>query len=137
MGSFVWKIVRFKGDSFPRHKELYKVDEKWKELDKYVNFNVLIMNPDTLIAYFKLPKIIDWHYLVVDESQRVKNRNNKLYTALEELSLVHCSLLTGISTQNNIEELFDLIHVIDKNTFSSPDEFIKNIWKSRWDQFTY
>ena len=101
------------------------VDKKGRELDKYVNFDVLITNPDTLIAYFKLLKEIDWHYLVVDEAQRVKNRNSTLYTALEELNWVHCSLLTGTPIQNNVEELFNLMHILDKDTFSNPDEFIK------------
>ena len=102
--------------------EFIYVDENNKTLNNCVNFDVLITNPDTFVAN-SIFSTIEWRYLVVDEAQRIKNRNCTLYKKLNEIKWIHCTLLTGTPIQNSVDELFSLLHFVDSQKFDNADEF--------------
>jgi chromodomain-helicase-DNA-binding protein 7 len=63
--------------------------------------------------------------LVVDEAHRMKNFNSKLCSTLrEEFSYRHSLLLTGTPLQNNTEELWTLLHFVDREEFASQESFL-------------
>ena len=70
---------------------------------------------------------IEWDTLVVDEGHRLKNDASKLFAALMRVKAQHKLLLTGTPLQNNLDELFNLMTFITKNSrsqrFPSRDEF--------------
>jgi SNF2 family DNA or RNA helicase len=57
-------------------------------------------------------------------AHRLKNKESKLFKALSQLSTEHRVLLTGTPIQNNIEELWTLLHYIEPKSFSSMSSFI-------------
>lgn len=64
-----------------------------------------------------------WKYLAVDEGHRLKNANCKLVRMLKYISVENKLLLTGTPLQNNLAELWSLLHFILPDIFSSLEEF--------------
>ena len=62
--------------------------------------------------------------VVVDEGHRLKRgTEGKLFQALRAISTQHRLLLTGTPLQNNIAELFFLLHFLEPDRFGSLEEF--------------
>jgi SNF2 family DNA or RNA helicase len=64
-----------------------------------------------------------WDYLVVDEAHRLKNHDSKLYHCLLQLKSEHHLALTGTPLQNNLKELWSLLHFILPRIFADFEEF--------------
>ncbi|KAK0728444.1 PHD/FYVE-zinc-finger like domain-containing protein [Lasiosphaeria miniovina] len=56
---------------------------------------------------------VKWAGLVVDEAQALKNPENTLYKALNDMNIQFKLLLTGTPLQNNKRELFNLLQFVD------------------------
>jgi ATP-dependent DNA helicase len=54
-----------------------------------------------------------WSYLIVDEGQRVKNRNCRLIRELKCLDTQNRLLLSGTPIQNTLEELWSLLNFVN------------------------
>ena len=54
-----------------------------------------------------------WQYLVVDEGQRVKNRNCRLIRELKALNTQNRLLLSGTPIQNTLDELWSLLNFVN------------------------
>jgi SNF2 family DNA or RNA helicase len=60
----------------------------------------------------------------VDEAQRLKNSNSKLYTTMmEELPMKHTLLLSGTPIQNNLSELWALLHFVMPDLFKKQGNY--------------
>lgn len=68
-------------------------------------------------------KNIQWECMIVDEGHRLKNKDSKLFLQLKLYSTKHRVLLTGTPLQNNLDELFMLMHFLDDGKFPSIEEF--------------
>lgn len=58
-----------------------------------------------------------WCTVTVDEGHRLKNAQSRLYAALDQLRTASRLLLTGTPLQNNLAELFHLMHFIEPGKF--------------------
>uniref|UniRef100_A0A0A9C7C7 Helicase ATP-binding domain-containing protein n=1 Tax=Arundo donax TaxID=35708 RepID=A0A0A9C7C7_ARUDO len=68
---------------------------------------------------------IPWHYAVIDEAQRLKNPSSVLYNVFEQRFIMpRRLLLTGTPIQNNLSELWALMHVCLPSIFGKLDEFL-------------
>lgn len=65
-------------------------------------------------------KKIKWSTIVIDEAHRLKKLDCNLTSCLKKYSSEFRLLLTGTPLQNNILELFSLLHYIDPDEFSDP-----------------
>ncbi|OON20498.1 protein, SNF2 family [Opisthorchis viverrini] len=64
---------------------------------------------------------VSWDILVVDEGHRLKNSDSLLYKVLSEACRKLRFILTGTPVQNNLTELYSLLH------FVSPSHFPKSL----------
>jgi superfamily II DNA or RNA helicase len=97
-----------------------KKDQKDPELP----FQVLITSYDILMMDIGFLAKFQWRLVVVDEAQRLKNSNSKLYTTMmEELKMPHKVLLSGTPIQNNLSELWALLHFVMPNLFLNLETF--------------
>ncbi|KAH0790123.1 SNF2 family N-terminal domain containing protein [Histomonas meleagridis] len=94
-----------------------------------VRFDVLITNYETLMSDYEVFNCIEWRYLVLDEGHRLKNHNGKCYRMLEQIKFEHCTLLTGTPIQNNVEELWSLLHFLHPNIFNNLPMFLEKFGK--------
>ena len=104
-----------------REHEFFYMSRNKKEGSKC---EIVITTPETCMAVDsastsgrmlrELAKI-DWDVLVVDEAHKLKNHSSKFCTTLrQDFSYNSCVLLTGTPLQNNTDELWTLLNMVDK-----------------------
>lgn len=76
-------------------------------------------------------RVARWDCLVVDEGQRLKSgTDGLLFTALNSLNINHRVLLSGTPLNNNITELFNLLHFIGVAPFARSLAFARSCSRS-------
>nr|TKW27439.1 hypothetical protein SEVIR_3G256750v2 [Setaria viridis] len=81
-------------------------------------YDIALMDQDFLSQ-------IPWHYAIIDEAQRLKNPSSVLYNVLEQRFIMpRRLLLTGTPIQNNLSELWALMHFCLPSIFGKLDEFL-------------
>ncbi|PYH79120.1 helicase [Aspergillus uvarum CBS 121591] len=90
----------------------------------------ICMNDRKFLAQYQ------WRYIIVDEGHRLKNMNCKLIKELLTYNSANRLLITGTPLQNNITELWSLLHFLlpeifnDLNSFQSWFDFSSMLDKS-------
>ncbi|KNG80985.1 SNF2 family helicase/ATPase PasG [Aspergillus nomiae NRRL 13137] len=64
-----------------------------------------------------------WRYIIVDEGHRLKNMNCRLIKELLTYNSANRLLITGTPLQNNITELWSLLHFLLPEIFNDLDSF--------------
>ncbi|KDO67494.1 hypothetical protein CISIN_1g000482mg [Citrus sinensis] len=88
-----------------------------------IKFDVLLTSYEMINLDSASLKPIKWQCMIVDEGHRLKNKDSKLFSSLKQYSTRHRVLLTGTPLQNNLDELFMLMHFLDAGKFGSLEEF--------------
>ncbi|KAI6715998.1 hypothetical protein JHW43_001495 [Diplocarpon mali] len=86
-------------------------------------FHVLITSYQLVVsdvAYFQKMK---WQYMILDEAQAIKSSSSSRWKSLLGFHCRNRLLLTGTPIQNNMQELWALLHFIMPSLFDSHDEF--------------
>ncbi|KAL1496220.1 hypothetical protein AB1Y20_016183 [Prymnesium parvum] len=86
-------------------------------------FNVLISSYEIVLSDAQLLRKFKWEALVVDEGHRLKSKASKLFQALQGFHTVFRLLLTGTPLQNNLEELWTLLHFLQPDKFDDMESF--------------
>jgi SNF2 family DNA or RNA helicase len=55
---------------------------------------------------------VDWKYIIIDEAQRMKDRQSKLAKDLDRFTAQRRLLLTGTPLQNELKELWSLLNLL-------------------------
>jgi chromodomain-helicase-DNA-binding protein 7 len=104
--------------SLMRKHEFHYTDENNKVVQKNLfKFNTLITTFEMIITDSSILSQIKWKYVVIDEAHRLKNRNSRILTEFKHFKFDHLLLLTGTPIQNNTEELWTLLNVLDEKNF--------------------
>ncbi|XP_051137067.1 CHD3-type chromatin-remodeling factor PICKLE-like [Andrographis paniculata] len=88
-----------------------------------IKFDVLLTSYEMINMDSTSLKPIKWECMIVDEGHRLKNKDSKLFSSLKQYSSRHRVLLTGTPLQNNLDELFMLMHFLDAGKFGSLEDF--------------
>ncbi|KAF6143662.1 hypothetical protein GIB67_021672, partial [Kingdonia uniflora] len=78
-----------------------------------IKFDVLLTSYEMINLDTATLKPIRWECMIIDEGHRLKNKDSKLFLSLTQYSSNHRVLLTGTPLQNNLDELFMLMHFLD------------------------
>ncbi|XP_044425418.1 CHD3-type chromatin-remodeling factor PICKLE isoform X3 [Triticum aestivum] len=84
-----------------------------------IKFDVLLTSYEMINMDSAVLKTIEWECMIVDEGHRLKNKDSKLFGLLKDYHTQHRVLLTGTPVQNNLDELFMLMHFLEGETFGS------------------
>ncbi|XP_024544547.1 CHD3-type chromatin-remodeling factor PICKLE [Selaginella moellendorffii] len=103
-------------------KKKYYSERKHSKQDR-IKFDVLLTSYEMITFDAAILKSIKWECLIVDEGHRLKSKESKLFQTLQNYTTYHRVLLTGTPLQNNLDELFTLMHFLDASKFSSLEEF--------------
>ncbi|XP_027188529.1 chromatin-remodeling ATPase INO80-like isoform X2 [Cicer arietinum] len=101
-------------------KDLYRRDAK---------FHILITSYQLLVADEKYFRRVKWQYMVLDEAQAIKSSNSIRWKTLLSFNCRNRLLLTGTPVQNNMAELWALLHFIMPTLFDNHEQF--NEWFSK------
>lgn len=69
---------------------------------------------------------VNFHYIVIDEAQKIKNENSLLSTCVRQFNSAVRLLLTGTPLQNNLHELWALLNFLLPDVFSSSEVQFSN-----------
>ncbi|CAN7013781.1 unnamed protein product [Brassica oleracea var. botrytis] len=92
-------------------------------------FHILITSYQLLVTDEKYFRRVKWQYMVLDEAQAIKNSTSIRWKTLLSFNCRNRLLLTGTPIQNNMAELWALLHFIMPMLFDSHEQF--NEWFSR------
>jgi len=109
-------VIIYGGDGVSRRKIMeseFVQGESRSELEP--RFNMAITTYTFINQDIARLKKIKWEVVVVDEAQRLKNRESKLYNMCADLETNFKLLLTGTPIQNTIDELISLVRYIIPN----------------------
>ncbi|KAI4379873.1 hypothetical protein MLD38_006115 [Melastoma candidum] len=110
---------------FPKSKKINKKSNQIiaETMQERTKFDVLLTSYEMINLETASLKPIPWECMIVDEGHRLKNKDSKLFLSLKQYSCKHRVLLTGTPLQNNLDELFMLMHFLDDGKFGSLEEF--------------
>ncbi|CAL1385281.1 unnamed protein product [Linum trigynum] len=123
------KILRYVGDKEHRRSlrmTMYKhVEEQTSSSNVTLPFDVLLTTYETALMDQDFLSQIPWQYAVIDEAQRLKNPSSVLYGVLSDRFLLPRRLLmTGTPIQNNLTELWSLMHFCMPSVFGTLEQFL-------------
>ncbi|KAM0249343.1 hypothetical protein ACHAQJ_009104 [Trichoderma viride] len=118
-----FKILPYWGSAGDR-KVLRKFwDRKHTTYRKDAPFHVCVTSYQLVVsdvAYFQKMR---WQYMILDEAQAIKSSSSSRWKCLLGFHCRNRLLLTGTPIQNNMQELWALLHFIMPSLFDSHDEF--------------
>lgn len=131
------KVLRYVGDKQYRlalRREMYEhVQRQSSSPDVQLPFDVLLTTYDIALIDQDFLTQIPWHYVVIDEAQRLKNPSSVLYNVLQGHYIIPRRLLmTGTPIQNSLTELWALMHFCMPSVFGTLDQF-SSTFKERGD----
>ncbi|KAH7122455.1 SNF2 family N-terminal domain-containing protein [Dendryphion nanum] len=123
------KVLPYWGNAKDR-KILRKFwDRKHITYNKESSFHVLVTSYQLVVQDAQYFQKIKWQYMILDEAQAIKSSQSSRWKSLLGFHCRNRLLLTGTPIQNNMQELWALLHFIMPSLFDSHDEF--NDWFSK------
>ena len=98
-------------------------DRKHITYTKESPFHVLVTSYQLVVMDTQYFQKIKWQYMILDEAQAIKSSQSSRWKSLLGFHCRNRLLLTGTPIQNNMQELWALLHFIMPSLFDSHDEF--------------
>ncbi|CCD26512.1 chromatin-remodeling ATPase INO80 NDAI_0H03390 [Naumovozyma dairenensis CBS 421] len=118
-----FKILPYWGNANDR-KVLRKFwDRKNLRYTKDSPFHVMITSYQMVVSDVTYLQKMKWQYMILDEAQAIKSSSSSRWKNLLSFHCRNRLLLTGTPIQNNMQELWALLHFIMPSLFDSHDEF--------------
>ena len=126
------RAMRFHGPSTEKErlKRLAEIGELGNDGIKLHPFDVVITTYEVFekeVSWFR--RAFVWRYVVLDEGHKIKNEKTLISQAVQGLSAEYRLVLTGTPLQNNLKELWALLH------FVMPEVFTENTQMKFTDAF--
>jgi DNA helicase INO80 len=117
------KVLPYWGSAKDR-KVLRKFwDRKHITYTRDSEFHVLVTSYQLVVHDSQYFQKVKWQYMILDEAQAIKSSNSSRWKVLLGFHCRNRLLLTGTPIQNNMQELWALLHFIMPTLFDSHDEF--------------
>ncbi|KAI1099036.1 SNF2 family N-terminal domain-containing protein [Jackrogersella minutella] len=118
-----FKVLPYWGTAGDR-KVLRKFwDRKHNTYRKDAPFHVLVTSYQLVVSDVSYFQKMRWQYMILDEAQAIKSSQSSRWKCLLAFHCRNRLLLTGTPIQNNMQELWALLHFIMPSLFDSHDEF--------------
>jgi len=112
-----------------------------KDAERFSKFDVVFTTYGVSRVDIELLKSIFFHYIILDESQNIKNPDSKAYKAIKQLKSQHKLILSGTPVENSVNDLWAQMSFINpgllgnqhffQNDFVTPIERKKDEEKAR------
>ncbi|SCV05362.1 LANO_0H05820g1_1 [Lachancea nothofagi CBS 11611] len=118
-----FKILPYWGNGNDRKILRRFWDRKQFRYGKDAPFHVLITSYQMVVSDAAYIQKMKWQYMILDEAQAIKSSQSSRWKNLLSFHCRNRLLLTGTPIQNNMQELWALLHFIMPSLFDSHDEF--------------
>ncbi|XP_047315769.1 ATP-dependent helicase BRM-like [Impatiens glandulifera] len=88
-----------------------------------MKFNVLVTTYEFIMYDRSKLSKVDWRYIIIDEAQRMKDRESVLARDLDRYRCQRRLLLTGTPLQNDLKELWSLLNLLLPEVFDNKKAF--------------
>ncbi len=105
-----------------------------KDIRYFKNFDIVLTSYGIVRNDIELLKSYKFFYLILDESQYIKNPDSKIYKAVNQLISKHRLVLTGTPIENSLTDLWSQINFLNKGLLGNlrffKREFVSPIEKN-------
>ncbi|NJN77884.1 MAG: hypothetical protein HC803_05760 [Saprospiraceae bacterium] len=100
---------------FAPHLMIYKhIGSKRYKSDRYLPaFDVILTTYHTALNDVEILQGVDFEYIVLDESQQIKNKDSQIFKALRQLKARHKLTLSGTPIENSLSDLWSQMEFIN------------------------
>ncbi len=84
-----------------------------RELTNFSYYDLILSTYHTVRQDISTLSEFDFHYIILDESQMIKNPSSKLYQSIIELKSDHKVVLTGTPIENSLADLWSQINFVN------------------------
>ncbi|KXK39787.1 MAG: DEAD/DEAH box helicase [Saprospiraceae bacterium] len=103
-----------------------------------MTFDVVITTYQTLVADIDTLKVKNFQYLILDESQQIRNRSSKTFQSVSQLDAVHKISMSGTPIENSLADLWSQMEFINPTILGGfsffKEHFMNPIEKSKDEQ---
>ncbi len=89
-------------------------------------FDVVLTTYQTALRDLSVLSQIEWHYIILDESQQIKNKDSKLFTAVNAIPSDNRITLTGTPIENALSDLWAQMQFINPELLGNFNFFKKH-----------
>lgn len=77
--------------------------------------DIVFTSYGTLLRDIEFLKTLTFNFLIIDECQQIKNRNSKIYKAINDINTRHKISLSGTPLENSLSDLWSQMQFINPN----------------------
>lgn len=89
-------------------------------------FDIILTTYQTALRDVEMLEKLTYEYIVLDESQQIKNKNSKIFAAVNTLEANHKLSLSGTPIENSLSDLWAQMQFINPNLLGNFNFFQKN-----------
>jgi SNF2 family DNA or RNA helicase len=100
----------------------YKGNQRKKSASWFQNFDIILSSYHTVRQDIELLSSISFHYIILDESQLIKNPASMLYRTVTRLKSEFKLALTGTPVENSLTDLWTQLNFVNRREYAKPIE---------------
>jgi len=125
--SLVFNWYNEAGKFTPHFSKMQYVGNDRKILAPHLKSTDLIFTSYSIIHRdISILEKYDFRYLILDESQYIKNKNSKIFKAINKINTAHKIALSGTPIENSLDDLWSQMQFINPDILGSYDFFAQN-----------
>ena len=101
-------------------------NERKKDAEFFKKFDIIFTTYGTLLSDITALKLVDFDYVILDESQAIKNPLSKRYKSVRLLKARNRLVLTGTPIENNTYDLYAQFSFLNPGSLGSQQRFKDN-----------
>lgn len=122
MGNWRREAARFTPDL---RVQIIHGSQRQKHFDRLLNYDLILTTYPLIIRDEEYYRNYEFHYLILDEAQAIKNATSRTARAVHNLRARHRLCLTGTPLENHLGELWSMYHFLMPGFLSSQDRFTR------------
>lgn len=103
--------------------------DRIKNVQHFLNYDVILTTYGIVRNDVDFFKDIDFYYIILDESQIIKNPESKIYKAIIRLQSAYKLVLTGTPIENSLIDLWAQLNFLNKGLLGNLNFFKNNFVK--------
>jgi len=109
-------------------------NNRTKDLSTFNRFDIILTTYGVIRNDYEWLALYPFHYLILDESQVIKNPDSKIYKSVIQLKSTHKLVLTGTPIENSLIDLWSQMNFINRGLLGNytffKNEFVNPIEKN-------
>ncbi len=93
--------------------------KRHEDIRLITRFDVTLTTYQTALKDVELLEKLEWEYIVLDESQQIKNKESKVFQAVNQLKGRHKISLSGTPIENSLSDLWSQMRFINPDLLGS------------------